>query len=104
MMEASPYIRTFLYHDFARRLTQLGYTVEPAKRGLGFGIEGISQDAENLFSARALQRLDFERRYKDTFGHRPSKRRIEQFIKDIKGAAEARFRAEYQSAFGKSAD
>jgi len=102
MMEASPYIRTFLYHDFARRLTQLGYTIEAAKRGLGFGIEGISQEAEQLFSARALQRLDFEQRYRTTFGHRPSKRRVEQFIKDIRGAAEARYRAEYQSAFGKA--
>ncbi len=102
MMEASPYIRTFLYHDFARRLTQLGYKVEPPQRGHGFGIEGISQEAEKLFSARALQRLDFEKRYRATFGHRPSKRRVEQFIKDIRGAAEARFRAEYQSTFGQA--
>ena len=38
MLEASPYVRTFLYHDFARRLKQLGYEIETPKSGEGFGI------------------------------------------------------------------
>ena len=104
MMEASPYVREFLYHHFARKLTQLGYDVEPAKGSLGFEIAGISEDAKQVFSERARQRMEFERLYKQVFGHQPSKRRVEQFIKDIKGAAEARFRAEYKSAFKKEPD
>ncbi len=104
MMEASPYVREFLYHDFARKLTQLGYQVEPAKGPNGFEIAGISEDAKQVFSERARQRVEFEKRYKQVFGHQPSKRRVEQFIKDIKGAAEVRFRAEYQSAFKKEPD
>ncbi|MGK0190111.1 MAG: hypothetical protein ACI9R3_005931 [Verrucomicrobiales bacterium] len=28
MMEANVYVREFLYHDFARKLTQLGYKLE----------------------------------------------------------------------------
>lgn len=100
MLEASPYVRNFLYHDFARRLTQLGFDVEPARSGEGFGIAGISEEAEQLFSARARQRHGFVERYSETFGHRPSKRRIEQFIKEDKGAAEVRFRAEFKAAFG----
>ncbi|MEZ5325908.1 MAG: MobF family relaxase [Verrucomicrobiales bacterium] len=101
MLEASPYVREFLYHDFARRLTQLGYEIEPAKGSLGFQIAGITKEMEQAFSERARQRLSFEDRYRNVFGHRPSKRRIEQFIKDNRGAAEVRFQAEYRNAFGK---
>ena len=104
MMEASPYVREYLYHDFARRLVQLGYEVEPALRGVGFQIAGITPEAEAAFSRRAQQRQDFERRYREVFGHRPSKRRVEHFIKDNQGAAEVRFRAEYEATFGKAPD
>ena len=104
MMEASPYVREFLYHDFARKLTQLGYEVEPAKGSHGFEIAGISEDAKQVFSERARHRVEFEKLYKQVFGHQPSKRRVEQFIKDIKGAADARFRAEYKSAFNEEPD
>lgn len=104
MMEASPYVRGFLYHDYARRLTQLGYMIEADTRGLGFHIEGITKEAELAFSERARQRLAFEERYQNVFGHRPHKRRIEQFIKDNRGAAEVRFRAEFKAAFGKAPD
>ncbi|MCB2078374.1 MAG: AAA family ATPase, partial [Novosphingobium sp.] len=104
MLEASPYVRTFLYHDFARRLSQLGYEIEPARRGEGFGIAGISEEIEEQFSKRARQRKAFEERYENVFGHRPDKRRIEQFIRDNQGTAEVRFRAEFKAAFGKSPD
>ena len=79
MMEASPYVRGFLYHDFARRLTQLGYQIEPATRGVGFQIKGITPETEEAFSRRTQQRQGFERRYREVFGHRPSKRRVEHF-------------------------
>ncbi len=101
MMEASVYVRQFVYHDFARRLNQLGYEVSGAKGGEGVEIAGISADVKQVFSERTRQRIEFEKRYKQVFGHQPSKRRVEQFIKDIKGAAEVRFRAEYKSAFRK---
>ena len=104
MLEASPYLRNFLYHDFARRLTRLGYDIEPPKLGEGFRIAGITPEAEELFSARARQRDAFVERYTETFGHRPNKRRIEQFIKEDKGAAELRFRAEFKAAFGNLPD
>ncbi|MDA0810810.1 MAG: relaxase domain-containing protein [Verrucomicrobia bacterium] len=104
MLEASPYVRTFLYHDLARRLSQLGYEIEPARRGEGFGIAGISEEIEEQFSKRARQRKAFEERYENVFGHRPDKRRIEQFIRDNQGTAEVRFRAEFKAAFGKSPD
>jgi conjugative relaxase-like TrwC/TraI family protein len=102
MLEASPYVRDFLYHDLARRLQRLGYKIEADKRSLGFRISGISAETERAFSERTRQRHDFEARYEDIFAHRPSKRRVEQFIKDNRGAAEARFRGEYETAFGKS--
>ena len=104
MLEASPYVRNFLYHDFARRLTQLGYDIQPPKHGEGFRIAGIAPEAEQLFSARARQRDGFVERYTETFGHRPNKRRVEQFVKEDKGAAEVRFRAEFKAAFGKLPD
>jgi conjugative relaxase-like TrwC/TraI family protein len=104
MMEASPYVREFLYHDFARKLTQLGYQIEPAARGVGFQIAGITPEAEEAFSRRASQRQNFEQRYREVFGHRPSKRRVEHFIKDNQGAAEVRYRVEFEAAFGKPPD
>lgn len=101
MMEASPYVRAFLHHDFARRLRALGYRVEDAGKE-GFTIAGIGPEAQHALSQRTLQRLAFERRYERTFGHRPSKRRVEQFVKDNRGAAEARYRAEFRNAFGRA--
>ncbi|MEZ5303049.1 MAG: MobF family relaxase [Verrucomicrobiales bacterium] len=100
MMEASRYVRRALHQDFARRLRQLGYTLE--REGESFRIEGISREVEQAFSERTRQRLAFEKRYLDLFGHAPTKRRVEQFIKDNQGAAEVRFRAEFQAAFGKA--
>ncbi len=99
MMETSPYIRKVLYHDFARRLRELGYTLEP--EGESFRIRGISKEIEEAFSVRAKQRREFEMRYRKLFGHTPSKRRIEEFIKDDRGAAELRFTNEFKTAFGR---
>ncbi len=101
MMESSVYVREFLYHSFARKLTQLGYKVEPSKDSHGFEIAGISEEAKRTFSERANQRIKFEAHYKKVFGHQPTKRRVGQFIADLKGASELRFRAEYKAAFKK---
>ncbi len=103
MMEASLYVREFLYHDLARRLEQLGYEIEPASKGThGFHIKGISEEIERTYSQRTLQREAFEARYKELFGHRASERRVEHFIKDSQRAATTRFKAEYKKAFGKN--
>ncbi len=102
MMEASVYVRGFLHHTFARKLTQLGYGIESAKEG--FRIEGISEEVEIALSERTRQRLQFEERYRRLFGHQPSKRRIEWFIKDRREEATSRFMAEYKAAFGKLPD
>ncbi len=99
MMEASPYIRKVLYHDFARRLKELGYALE--MEGESFRIQGIAKEMEEAFSVRANQRRDFEERYRKLFGHAPSKRRIEEFIKDDRGSAELRFTNEFKTAFGR---
>ncbi len=99
MMEASPYVRKVLYHDFARRLRELGYTLEP--EGESFRIRGISKEIEEAYSVRAKQRCEFEMRYRKLFGHAPSKRRIEEFIKDDRSAAELRFTCEFKTAFGR---
>ncbi len=104
MMEASVYVREFLYQDFARRLGQLGYQVIRSNSGPGFDITGISEHAKQLFSARASQRLAFEQRYQRVFGHAPSKRRTGQFIADLQGVAALRFATEYKKAFGKEPD
>jgi conjugative relaxase-like TrwC/TraI family protein len=99
MMEASPYVRKVLYHDFARRLKELGYTVE--SEGESFRIQGITKEMEEAFSVRANQRKEFEERYRKLFGHGASKRRIEEFIKDDRGSAELRFTNEFKTAFGR---
>ena len=100
MMEASPYIRKVLYHDFGRRLKELGYALE--SDGESFRIQGITKEMEEAFSVRANQRKEFEQRYSKLFGHAPSKRRIEEFIKDDRGAAELRFTNEFKTAFGRA--
>ena len=99
MMEASPYVRKVLYHDFARRLKELGYALE--SEGESFRIQGITKEIEEAFSVRANQRNEFEVRYRKLFGHAPSKRRIEEFIKDDRGSAELRFTNEFKTAFGR---
>ena len=99
MMEASPYVRKVLYHDFARRLKELGYTLE--SEGESFRIQGITKEMEEAFSMRANQRKEFEERYRKLFGHGASKRRIEEFIKDDRGSAELRFTNEFKTAFGR---
>ena len=104
MMRASPYVRQFLYHDFARRLKGLGYEINSSAASPAFSIAGVTKEMEDAYSQRALQRKAFENRYTDTFGHAPSKRRIEHFIKDNKGGSETRFAAEYKKAFGETPD
>lgn len=105
MMEASPYVRELLYHDFARRLTQLGYRIEsPGKGDEGFRINGISREVEWIYSLRSQHREAFKERYRELFGHRASPRRVEFFIKDNERAAKKRFKADYRKAFGKRPD
>ncbi|MCB1099629.1 MAG: relaxase domain-containing protein, partial [Verrucomicrobiae bacterium] len=97
MMEASPYIRRVLYHDFARRLRALGYDVE--REGESFRIKGIATAVEAEFSLRTQQRVSFGVRYLKHFGHLPSKRRIEHFIREDRDAATVRFTAEFTRTF-----
>lgn len=101
MMEATKEsLRQEFYRDLAMRTEKLGYKIVWRKEG--FGIAGISEELERRFSRRMQQRQEFEDRYRRLFGAEPSKARIEQFIKEGKSAATARFRGEFTAAFGSS--
>ena len=54
---------------------------------------------EAEFSLRTQQRIAFGQRYVKLFGHTPSKRRVEQFIKEDKDAATVRFTAEFTRVY-----
>lgn len=98
MLEASKQsIRAMFYDDLAQRAEKLGYKVSRADGG--FRIEGVSQELEERFSQRSVQRRKFEQRYRELFQREPSKERIEAFIKDGKSAAKARFVREFESEF-----
>jgi hypothetical protein len=57
-------VREFLYHDFARKLTRLGYKIESEKGTLEFHLGGITKEAKQAFSERARQRLAFEHTFR----------------------------------------
>jgi len=97
--QSKEWIRQGFYREFAQECRKLGYITEPD--GEAFRLKGISSSIERAYSQRTLQRERFEERYKKLFGQDPSKKRIEQFIKDHKATATRRFRDEYEVAFGK---
>lgn len=101
MMEQVPkWIRRAYYRDMAKASEGLGYEVEWRK--MGFGLKGISKESEDLLSTRTMQKRGFIERYKSVFGEMPSKKRVEYFVKEGKGAAHSRFRDEFQVRFGKA--
>jgi conjugative relaxase-like TrwC/TraI family protein len=102
MLEASKQsIRAMFHDDLARRAESLGYKVSRADGG--FRIEGVSQELEERFSQRTIQRRGFEKRYRELFQREASKERIEAFIKDGKSAAKARFVREFEAEFQRKA-
>ena len=102
MMEATrSRIRRLVHEDLASRIEKLGYQVR--WDGENFRIRGIDRNLETLFSERAHQRVRFEQRYRDLFGSAPTKRRVEQFVKEGKSSATKRFKEEYRERLGVSA-
>lgn len=102
MLEASKQnIRSMFYDDLAQRAEGLGYKVSRVNGE--FRIEGVSQELEERFSQRAIQRRGFEKRYHELFRREPSKERIEAFIKEGKSAAKARFVKEFETEFQRKA-
>lgn len=100
--ESNTSLRSLFYQDLAKRAKDLGYEVE--WRGMDFRLKGVNQKLDLVYSQRAVQRQAFEMRHKAVFGKHPSKRRVEQFIKEGQAAATKRFRAEYLIAFGRYPD
>lgn len=92
-------VRGQFLRSLTKRMEAMGYEVIP--RADGFGIRGIGRELEQRFSRRSTQRKAFEQRYEEVFQKAPSKRRIEQFIKEGKKAATERFVDEYRLQFGK---
>jgi len=97
--QSKAWIRGEFYREFAQECRDLGYATEQDREA--FRLTGIDPSIEKSYSQRTLQRERFEERYKKLFEQDPSKKRIEQFIKDHKAAATRRFTDEYESAFGK---
>ena len=98
IMEASKEsVRAFFYYELANRAEELGYTVEWNEQG--FRLAEVPLRTERKFSQRAVQRERFEQHYCQLFGRKPTKARIEQFIKERKGEATRRFRDEFKTAF-----
>lgn len=102
MAEESKKIRGEFYRELAEECRKLGYGI--TQEAGTFRIAGIDESLEKRFSQRTLQREKFESRYQATFGEAPGKRRVEQFIKDGKGAATRRFQEEYLARFSKVPD
>lgn len=99
MMEASSKsIRQAFYRDLASECERLGYDVE--WKGESFRLTAISPEMERTYSERTQQREAFTQRYTELFGQAPSKKRVEQFIKETKKPALKRFADEYRQAFG----
>jgi len=99
MEESSTSIRQSFYRDMAGECERLGYEVE-WKNGAP-RLTGITPDIENAFSVRSQQKKAFTQRYTELFKEEPSKKRIEQFIKETKKPAMKRFVSEYEQAFGR---
>lgn len=99
MDEAKKWITDEFHQDLAKEAVAAGYKVELVENRMRMA--DVSLRLEYKFSKRTQQRRAFEKRYRKLFGQEPSKKRIEQFIKEGRSAANARFRDEYQSLFGK---
>lgn len=96
--ESKAWIRGRFYRELEAACHQLGYRTQRDHEG--FRLLDMKKSTELAMSQRAAERKRFEERYEETFRHRPSKKRIEYFIKDRKGAALKRFRDEFEVAFG----
>lgn len=99
LTESSTSLRSFFYHDLAGRAQELGYGIE--WRGNEFRLKDVPEKLDLVFSQRTVQRQAFEMRFQTVFKEAPSKRRIEQFIKEGRSAATKRFRAEHMASFGR---
>lgn len=98
MDEAKRWITDQFHRDLAKEALGAGYEVE-FKNGR-MRLKCISPQLEEKFSTRAQQRIAFENRYQKLFGQKPSKKRIEQFIKQGKSDAKKHFKNEYHARFG----
>ncbi|WP_411845636.1 MobF family relaxase [Roseibacillus persicicus] len=96
--ESRIWIRGRFYRELESACQRLGYRTQRDQEG--FRLLDMRKSTEVAMSQRTVQRKSFENRYEKTFGHRPSKKRIEYFIKERKGAALKRFRDEFEVAFG----
>ena len=97
--ESKEWIRGAFYRDLAGECERLGYAVE--SDGEAFRLKELDPQIEKLYQQRTRQRTAFEARYKELFGHAPSPKRVEEFIKERKTAAKKRFKEEFRSHFGK---
>lgn len=100
MDEAKNWITDQFHRDLANEAEAAGYKVELV--GKRMRIADVSLELEAKFSARTQQRRRFEKRYRNLFAQEPSKKRIEQFIKEGKSASIARFKDEYEIRFRKT--
>lgn len=96
--ESKVWIRGRFYRDLEKACQQLGYRTQ--RDGEGFRLADMPKKVELVMSQRSLQKEEFKKRYEDLFGFQASKKRIEYFIKERKGAALKRFRDEFEVAFG----
>jgi len=92
------WIRGRFYRELEAACQRLGYRTQRDTEG--FRLLDMPKKLEVIMSQRAVQKKRFEARYKEMFGHQPSKKRVDQFIKDRKGSAQKRFREEYEIRFG----
>lgn len=100
MEEAKRWITDQFHRDLAKVAKKLGYETEIVANRMR--IAGVTSEIEEVFSERTQQRKRFEKRYENLFEREPSKKRIEYFIKEGRGAAQQRFADEYRAEFGKS--
>lgn len=100
MEEAKRRITDQFHRELAKEAVKLGYKAELPDNRLRLSDIGLK--LEYKFSKRAQHRRKFENRYRNMFGQKPDKKRVEHFIKDGKAAASKRFQNEYQRVFGKS--
>lgn len=92
------WIRGRFYRELEAACQRLGYRTQRDHEG--FRLLDMNKSVELAMSQRTLQKKLFEARYEELFRRRPSKKRIEYFIKDRKDAALKRFRDEFEITFG----
>lgn len=88
----------FYYPYSLWRGERAGYEVEFMNDRMR--LKCISPQLEENFLTRAQERIAFENRYQKFFGQKPSKKRVEEFIKQGKSDAKKHFKNEYHARFG----